>query len=70
MNFQINRNDDHCQVTLIYLGGPTNVDFNSKSVEIVVMQQHCGGENLLVFKNHLKPNGSTNNFHSLIFFVF
>ena len=38
---------------MIYLGGQANVD----PVEIMVMQQHCGGENLLVFKNFLRPNG-------------
>jgi hypothetical protein len=42
---------------MIYLGGQTNLDFNSNRVEILIMQQHCGGENLIVFKDFVKPNG-------------
>jgi hypothetical protein len=39
---------------MIYLGGQTK----GESVEIVIMQQHCGGQNLIVFKDLVKPNGS------------
>ncbi|CAF1195665.1 unnamed protein product [Adineta steineri] len=46
---------------MIYLGSQTNLntnqsEFNLNGYEIIVMQQHCGGENLIVFKNNLKPN--------------
>lgn len=47
---------------MIYLGSPTHVDCDQiarqqNSSEIIVMQQHCGGENLILFKNNLKQNG-------------
>jgi len=35
---------------MIYYGLPSSID------DIIVMQQHCGGENLIVFKGKLKPN--------------
>ncbi len=38
---------------MIYLGGQTK----GEAVEIVIMQQHCGGQNLIVFKDLVKPNG-------------
>lgn len=47
--------NDRCEITMIYFG----IQANNDPVEIVVMQQHCGGENLLVFKNYLRPNGLT-----------
>jgi hypothetical protein len=54
-------NDDYCEVTMIYYGPPKHV--GQKKIwcqpngdEIMVMQQHCGGENLPVFKGFAKPN--------------
>jgi hypothetical protein len=42
-----------------FLGPQTSIDaFKSNSYEIIVMQQHCGGENLIIFKNTLQSNGS------------
>lgn len=58
--------NDRCEITMIYLGGQSNVD----PVEIMVMQQHCGGENLLVFKNVLRSNGWELFFHYSIQFYF
>ena len=50
---------DQCVISMVYLGrkifahgGPSNED------EILLLQQHAGGENLPVFKGLLKPNGS------------
>jgi len=43
---------------MIYLGGQTNIDYDQSFLtEIIIMQQHCGGQNIVVFKNFLKPNG-------------
>lgn len=57
-----NNNDNRCLVTMIYYGPQTLMDYNrswfeSDGDDIVVMQQHCGGENLIVHKGPLKPNG-------------
>ncbi|CAF4018070.1 unnamed protein product, partial [Adineta steineri] len=53
--------NNSCEIRMIYLGSQTNLntnqsEFNLNGYEIIVMQQHCGGENLIVFKNNLKPN--------------
>lgn len=47
---------------MIYLGPQTNVDYNQSSYqhnghEVIVMQQHCGGQNIILYKNNLRPNG-------------
>jgi hypothetical protein len=42
---------------MVYLGGQPNLDLNGNRVEIVIMQQHCGGQNLIVFKDFVKLNG-------------
>jgi hypothetical protein len=46
-----------------YIDGKHHVEYDrqlfepdGKSVEI--MQQHCGGENLIVYKGLVKPNGN------------
>ncbi|CAF3621989.1 unnamed protein product [Rotaria sp. Silwood1] len=48
-----------CQITMVYYGPHTKIDYDhlvfEQIDEIIVMQQHCGGENLIVYKNHLKP---------------
>lgn len=50
-----------CQITMVYYGPHTKVDYDhlvfDEVDEIIVMQQHCGGENLIVYKNYLKPGG-------------
>ncbi|CAF0796124.1 unnamed protein product [Adineta steineri] len=48
-------------VTMMYFGPELNVEYDRKQFEpngdeIVVMQQHCGGENLVVFKGFVNPN--------------
>ncbi|CAF1007818.1 unnamed protein product [Rotaria sp. Silwood1] len=57
---QISSND-RCIVTMIYYGSQTNISyernlFQSEGDEIIIMQQHCGGENIIVYKGSLKPN--------------
>ncbi|CAF0833286.1 unnamed protein product [Rotaria sordida] len=54
-------NNEYCEVTMIYYGPQIVIDcknkwFQPNGDEIVVMQQHCGGENLIVFKGFVKPN--------------
>lgn len=50
-----------CQITMVYYGPHTKVDYDhlvfEETTEVIVMQQHCGGENLVVYKNFLKPGG-------------
>ncbi|CAF0862501.1 unnamed protein product [Rotaria sordida] len=58
---KLNPISDRCIVTLIYYGSQTNIPykrslFQSEGDEIIVMQQHCGGENIIVYKGALKPN--------------
>ena len=53
---------DRCLVTMMYYGAPVPNDGKRHWAEpkrdaIMVMQQHCGGENLVVFKGALIPNG-------------
>jgi hypothetical protein len=48
---------------MIYYGPKAIVDYERnwfvpEGDEIIVMQQHCGGENLVVYKGALKPNGN------------
>jgi len=46
---------------MVYYGPHTKVDYDhlvfAEVDEITVMQQHCGGENLVVYKNYLQPGG-------------
>ncbi|CAF1161729.1 unnamed protein product [Didymodactylos carnosus] len=50
-----------CEVTLVYSGPHTQIEFDRTLFqppiqdEVLVMQQHCGGENLIVYKGFLKP---------------
>ncbi|CAF1144439.1 unnamed protein product [Rotaria sordida] len=53
--------DNRCFITMKYFGEEINIDYDRslfipQDDEIIVMQQHCGGENLIVFKGLLKPN--------------
>jgi hypothetical protein len=55
--------DDRCLVTIIYYGPQITINyerdwFQPRGDEIFVTQQHCGGENLIVFKGALKANGN------------
>lgn len=47
-----------CKITMIYYGPHTKIDYDHSLFEpvdeIIVMQQHCGGENLIVFKKNLR----------------
>jgi hypothetical protein len=48
---------------MIYYGTPVASDGKRHGLEvkrdaIMVMQQHCGGENLVVFKGELMPQGT------------
>jgi hypothetical protein len=50
---------------LTYYGPELNIEydrgyFEAEGDEILLMQQHCGGENFLAFKGFLKPNGKIN----------
>jgi hypothetical protein len=44
--------------------------FQNEGDEIVVMQQHCGGENLTVFKGFVKPQGKNQCFFSFFYHIF
>ena len=48
---------------MIYYGPQSLLDSKRPALErstdeIIIMQQHCGGENLLVFRGTLKPHGN------------
>lgn len=48
---------------MVYYGLQTNLDYERKYFhpngdEIIVMQQHCGGENIIVYKGHVQPNSN------------
>ncbi len=50
---------------MIYYGPGLNIEydrdfFEPEGDEILIMQQHCGGENYLVFKDFLKPGVKLN----------
>jgi hypothetical protein len=56
---------------MTYYGPQLTLDLNSscshpKGDEIVVMQQFCGGKNLMVFKGLVKPSGKSK---SLLFYL-
>ncbi len=62
---QILQPDNRCTITLTYYGPELNIEydrgyFEAEGDEILLMQQHCGGENFLAFKGFLKPNGKIN----------
>ena len=46
---------------MVYYGPHMKVDYDhlvfDEIDEIIVMQQHCGGENIIVHKENLKPGG-------------
>ena len=50
-----------CQVTMIYFGSQGQTESKSSEFEsadeILVMQQHCGGENLIVHQSDLRSGG-------------
>jgi hypothetical protein len=50
----------------MYYGPDLNIEYDREWFEpegdqILVMQQHCGGENFLVFKGFLQPDGNRND---------
>lgn len=56
---------------MVYYGPKLKVDFDhlvfEPTDEVIVMQQHCGGENVIVYKENLKPGGF---YLTLLFFFF
>ncbi|CAF0775880.1 unnamed protein product [Adineta ricciae] len=51
-----------CEVSMIYYGQKSPYDYDNcwfkpDGDEIMVSQQHCGGENLTVYRGHVKPGG-------------
>ncbi len=61
---QILPSNNRCLVTLTYYGPELNIEYDREwfepdGDEVIIMQQHCGGENYLVFKGYLKPNGKS-----------
>ena len=49
-------------MTLTYYGPDLNIDYDRELFEpdgdeVTIMQQHCGGENSLVFKDFVQPGG-------------
>ena len=56
------RADEQCLVTLQYYGLDLNIEydrdyFEPQGDELVIMQQHCGGENHLAFRGFVQPDG-------------
>ena len=51
---------DPCRITLYYHGKGVKLPFDKKVFDtkdqITVFQQHCGGENLIVYKGNLDEN--------------
>lgn len=46
-------------LTLCYLGRTLNLDGDrTLGVEILVLQQHCGGNTLILYKGRISPNGA------------
>ena len=53
---------ERCLVGIKYFGPEVNIEYDREWLEpdgdeILIMQQHCGGENLLVYKGSAKPDG-------------
>ena len=59
---------------MVYYGPHTKVDYDHSLFEpvdeVIVMQQHCGGENLIVHKDNLKAGGFVELFFFVYIFVF
>lgn len=58
---------DRCLVTMIYYGTASANEAKRHGSEVkrdavMVMQQHCGGENLIVFKGALLPQGNRQSY--------
>ncbi|CAF0739828.1 unnamed protein product [Adineta ricciae] len=56
-----------CEVSMIYYGPKSPYDYDNcwfkpDGDEIMVSQQHCGGENLTVYRGHVKPGGNAKIF--------
>jgi hypothetical protein len=51
-----------CEITMVYHGPHLQVDFDRLVFypvdEVLVSQQHCGGENRVVFKKMLRHGGT------------
>lgn len=57
------REPSPCKVTMQYHGKGINIPFDKhvfdSKDQIIVSQQHCGGENLVVFKRRLDQDGKS-----------
>ena len=55
-----------CQVTMSYIGGFLDLNrdnrLGNRADDVVIEQQHCGGNTLVVYRGRLKPGG---NYHLL-----
>ena len=59
----IKREASPCRLTMYYHGKGVKIQFDKKIFDskdqITVYQQHCGGENLIVYKGYLDPESLT-----------
>lgn len=60
---KIYSSDQRCLITIQYLGPQSKVEYDQEWIEpdgdeIMVMQQHCGGENLIVFRGCVRKQGT------------
>ena len=67
-----------CLVTVQYLGSEVHIEYDREWIEpdgdeVIIMQQHCGGENLIVFRGSVKAKGMKKKkkicSHSLAWFL-
>jgi hypothetical protein len=56
-----------CEITLFYHGRNVNLPCDQYAFdrveEIIIYQQHCGGENLIVFKGKVEPNSKHQKYY-------
>jgi hypothetical protein len=54
---------------MVYFGPKMKIDYDHLVFEpvdeIIIMQQHCGGENIIVYKDNLKAGGLISPFYKL-----
>jgi hypothetical protein len=57
---------------MVYYGPKMKVDYDHLVFEpvdeVMIMQQHCGGENIIVYKENLKFGGIVSSFFKCVFF--
>jgi hypothetical protein len=56
---------------MVYFGPKMKVDYDHLVFEpvdeVMIMQQHCGGENIIVYKENLKFGGIVSSFFKCFF---